>query len=60
MKTDFSNGQGLKGKTICIALEDADYFRFSLHIKYQNQSFSYPTEQDKIFFSERNIFLAMF
>lgn len=50
MKTDFSNGQGLKGKTICIALKDEDYFRFRLQIKYQNQSFGYPTEQDKLFF----------
>lgn len=60
MKTDFLNGQGLKGKPICIALEDEDYSRFRLQIKYQNQSFSYPTDQDNFSFTKRNIFPARF
>lgn len=36
---------------------DVDYFRFRWQIKYQNQSFSYPTKQDKLipFFQKENI-----
>lgn len=57
MKTDFLKWTRLKGKTICTALGDDDYFRFRWQIKYQNQSFSYPTKQDELiaFFQKENI-----